>query len=104
MHSLKRQGTILELNWDRFGSFASIREGWRQLLVKHQSLPSPCSWGYTQTEDGWKPVYRTKPTAADACKDIIVKCSCRVSCQGNCSCRKKNQKCTDLCSCSCVSN
>ncbi|KAE8746833.1 hypothetical protein FOCC_FOCC006471 [Frankliniella occidentalis] len=84
---------------------ASYRaQGWRQLVVKHQALPSPADWGYTQSHDGWKVGHRTKPTAAEACKDIIVKCSCKVSCQGNCSCREKKQKCIDLCSCPCVKN
>ncbi|KAE8751353.1 hypothetical protein FOCC_FOCC001924 [Frankliniella occidentalis] len=77
---------------------------WSQLTVKQQALPSPSDWGFLRGEDGWKPVYRTKPTAEVACKDIVVKCHCKVVCVGNCSCFKVNQKCTDLCICPCKVN
>ncbi|XP_052123378.1 uncharacterized protein LOC127749403 [Frankliniella occidentalis] len=74
---------------------------WSQLTVRTQALPSPSDWGFSLKEDGWKPVHRSQPTATEACKDIIVKCGCKSACQGNCSCSKRQQKCTDLCACTC---
>ena len=63
-------------------------------------LPSLENNGWNLREDGsgYEPVRCIRPPAPYAVLEL-VKCGCRKSCSGNCSCLKNNLPCTPLCKC-----
>ena len=55
-------------------------------------------WNLREDGTGYEPVRCIKPPAPCAVLEL-VKCGCRKSCSGNCSCLKNNLPCTPLCKC-----
>ena len=63
--------------------------------------PDPCLHGWNREHDHLIPEWITIPEAAAMCKEL-VKCGCKESCSGVCSCRKHALTCTALCKCQCL--
>ncbi|KXJ15587.1 hypothetical protein AC249_AIPGENE10320 [Exaiptasia diaphana] len=74
---------------------------WGQALTSQPQLPSPQDWGWTQTSDGWQPYWTSLPDVTMSCRELI-RCKCKKSCSGRCSCFKADLGCTALCSCTCT--
>ncbi len=81
---------------------ASYQAGhiWGQALTANQSLPAPADWGWMKndSDDQWVPKWTSLPEASKGCRELI-KCNCRKSCLGRCSCFQANLNCTQLCHC-----
>jgi hypothetical protein len=75
---------------------------WGQALDPSGVIPSPADWGWTQTEGEWQPLWTTQPSIWEAAREL-VKCGCKNSCRGRCSCRREGMPCTLLCK-SCYGN
>ena len=63
--------------------------------------PDPCLRGWNREHDHLIPQWITIPEVAAMCKEL-VKCGCKKSCSGVCSCRKHALTCTALCKCQCL--
>ena len=63
--------------------------------------PDPCLHGWNREHDHLIPEWIIIPEVAAMCKEL-VKCGCKKSCPGVCSCRKHALTCTDLSKCQCL--
>lgn len=61
---------------------------WGQALDPSGVIPSPADWRWTQTEGEWQPLWTTQPSIWEAAREL-VKCGCKNSCRGRCSCRRE---------------
>ena len=76
---------------------------WGQSLNFSQDIPSPEDWGWTIGTDEcyWTPNWKTLPTIAASCQNVL-KCGCkRRSCSARCKWYKTGLSCTGMCSCNC---
>lgn len=73
---------------------------WTTCLEANQCVPSPELFGWTNTNNCWKPHWTTLPKAAEACRELI-KCGCKAEpmCSRRCRCRNAGLPCTNLCNC-----
>lgn len=73
---------------------------WANDIIANPVILSPCKCGWKWEDDKWVEVMTTLLPAPDAII-TLVKCNCDKSkCANNqCSCRKVNLNCTELCGC-----
>ena len=76
---------------------------WGQSMCPQMRLPTPEEWGWSKTDDGWKPKWTVLPEASRACRELI-KCGCKKDCAPSrrCGCHRANMTCTTLCTCVCM--
>jgi len=74
-------------------------EIWKRSLQKKQQLPSPLDWGWELDESGQLVPLWTTGLSAATITDLIHHCGCKSICGVRCSCKRKDLKCTSLCSC-----
>ncbi len=71
---------------------------WGQALVPFCNLPSPCDWGWIESEGQFEPLWTSLPEAAKSCYELIS-CGCKKGCTDRCKCKKTALQCTGLCYC-----
>lgn len=73
---------------------------WLMSLHTKQNVPSPAGFGWTLSENSWKPLWTTLPDATQDCMQL-VKCGCKAMplCSRRCTCRSTGLECTALCEC-----
>ena len=77
-------------------NFVAMRD--KSYLHAHPNLPPLEENGWLHVEEGYVPVQCLyKPAPASVLE--LVKCGCKASCKGRCSCKKNNLPCTPLCKC-----
>ena len=73
---------------------------WTTCQVTHQTIPSPTTYGWKDSNNEWQPHWITIPEVSKACQEL-VKCACTGRCL-HCKCAKAGLKCSMLCKCKCL--
>ena len=63
---------------------------WGSMFTISPALPCPTNWGWTDPLD-WKPLWTTLPEASIASRQRL-RCGCKKSCKGNCTCNSATGK------------
>jgi hypothetical protein len=71
---------------------------WRNSFVPCLELPHPSNNGWRVAGGALAVTWTTMPSAPESLSEC-VRCGCKSTCTGRCSCRNQNQPCTDLCGC-----
>ena len=73
---------------------------WSQSLLKAPTMPDPCNWGWSLSDEIYQIVWTTIPEASKICNEL-VRCGCKQEkgCRGRCKCIKASLPCTALCTC-----
>ena len=73
---------------------------WGKCLNREINLPSPKEYGWEWNDrlQIWMPLWTTLQDVSSACS-MLLHCSCRKACKGNCKCFKHSLRCTPLCRC-----
>ncbi|CAG4966547.1 unnamed protein product [Parnassius apollo] len=69
---------------------------WGQAFDSSPDILSPSNWGWTEKEGQWQPIWTTQHSIWVVAREL-VKCGCKNSCRGRCSCRREGMTCTLLC-------
>ena len=77
-------------------NFVSMRD--KSYVTPMPTLPKLELNGWSMNENIYIPVKSLLLPAPKAVLEL-VKCGCRISCRGNCSCLRHNLPCTPLCKC-----
>ena len=82
----------------------TCRAAYQSMIWAHShraqpDIPEPTSWGWTNENGRFIPVWRTIPMTSEACLELI-KCGCKTGCINLwCKCQKSELPCTLLCEC-----
>ena len=73
---------------------------WGKCLNRKINLPSPDDYGWEWNDrlQLWMPFWTTLKDVSSACS-MLLHCSCKKACRGNCKCFKHSLRCTPLCRC-----
>ncbi|CAG4961627.1 unnamed protein product [Parnassius apollo] len=69
---------------------------WGQAFDSSADIPSPSNWECTEKEGQWQPIWTTQHSIWDVAREL-VKCGCKNSYRGRCSCRREEMPCTLPC-------
>ena len=78
----------------------SLRLFGGKCLNRKINLPSPddYGWEWNDRPQLWMPFWTTLKDVSSACS-MLLHCSCKKACRGNCKCFKHSLRCTPLCRC-----
>lgn len=71
---------------------------WTSAIKKTIPPINACEWGWSRSNDGYKPLWTTLQEASKSCYEL-VKCSCKKKCTKKCKCKQSGLSCTELCHC-----